>query len=290
MFLILATELEKLARQRSTWMAAAFLNLVGIGVLLLVLCLPLIDALDPDVLAEVDRLVRRNPEQARSWLIFVFVLWANTFSLLSTFVLAMLAGRAVAGEFQDDSIQMYLLAPVHRLEVWLGKVLALVLVYALAWLLGLTLMGAAYLRMLGLQPGLSGLLAGAPVWKVFGAYALVDLSTLAFFLCLSALVDGAFTATLGGLGLYLASMGMDVFVWLFQNHYKTSRVLAFWHGYSFTQTARVMDLGQVATFLRQGGVGLPLRLDLLGANLAWMLGFLTLGYLAFSRRESRPES
>lgn len=292
MFLTLVTELEKLFRQKRTWMTLALLNVVSLGLLLTVLLLPVVTGIDPEVRDAMQQAVFSRPGWVRSALSWLAVLWANTFSMASTLFLALLAGTMVAGEFEDDSIQMYMVAPVSRVSVWMGKVLAAYGVYLLAWGLGLCLMAATTLRACALQPGLAELVPREGLLQVLGAYALVDLATLSFFLLVSTWVRGGTSATLTGLGLYLLSMVGDFFLWLFREFDALPEMLAQAMDYSFTRTSRVLSLGEVSAFLRnplrEGGF--PVELDLLGANLAWMLAFLVLGTWCFARRESRPES
>jgi ABC-type transport system involved in multi-copper enzyme maturation permease subunit len=290
-FLTFFTEIEKLARQRRTWMTFFFLNLVGIGLLLAIFLVPLLTTMDPDLHGAFREAILTRPEWIRGVLSWLVVLWANTFSILSTLFLALLAGSLVAGEFADDSIQIYMVAPISRARVWWGKVLAAFFFYLVAWALGLLVVGLTYWRACSLEPGLGGMLSLGATTKVVAAYALVDLSTLSFFLLVSTLTRGSTSATVSGLGLYILFSVSDFFFWFLHQLDAFPVSLLPWLDYTFTRTARVLSLQELSAFLRNPlrAAGFPIQLNLLGANAAWMALFLLLGLGVFSRREAHPE-
>lgn len=291
MLTVLGIELEKLARQRKSWVALVVLNSVGLLLLVALWVLPAL--VFEEVPGAQGGASQAGAELARRVLAATIVLWANTFSLLATFVLAALAGAIFATEYADDSVQMLLLAPVRRIQVWAGKVLALVTVYGAAWAVGLGLMLLSYQRLVGLDGDFAGQLAQIPVAELLGTYVLLDLTTLAFFCTVAAASRGGVGATLGSVGGYIVLIignGILQLVGALPIFGDTPRAVELWSEHGFPAAVQVASLADVTNWVLEPTGAFPVETRALAVSGAWLLFFLGTSAWVFCYRESRPDS
>ncbi len=297
MLLVLRNELEKMFLQKKTWASLVLLNLVSFAVLLAAIFIPIL-MLKPETVTMLQGLeaTENTISNARSFVAGAVILWVNSFSMLATFTLALQSSSVFAAEFGDDSIQMLFLAPVSRFSVWAGKVFAVVLLYLSAWLLGLSLMVLAYLRFQYLSPSFEGVLWDLPLGRLLCTYALLDLTTLAFFLWISTMSSSVMGATLSSLGAYL---GLILFGFAVSSlrmlpiftgvAVQDPRIFQWWRTYGFPGAVQTADAKALKSFLFDAQGGYPIAQGVLATSLAWMVIFLVLGLLCFSRREAKPE-
>jgi ABC-type transport system involved in multi-copper enzyme maturation permease subunit len=291
MLTVLGIELEKLARQRKSWLALLVLNCVGLLLLVALWVLPAL--VFPEDFQAKTAGSQASIDLARRVLAATIVLWANTFSLLATLVLTALAGAVFAAEYADDSIQMLLLAPVRRIQVWAGKVLALVLVYGAAWAVGLGLMLLSYQRLVSLDGDFAGQLWEIPVGELLGTYVLLDLTTLAFFCTVSAASRGGVGATIGGIGAYVVLIVGNLILQIvgaMPFFGETPRAVELWAEYGFPAAVQVASLTDVTNWVLKPTGAFPVESHALWVSAGWLAFFLAASAGIFCFRESRPES
>lgn len=277
-------ELEKLFSQRKAWISVVCMNMVGLGVLGLLLIPPVADSIRRSAAAALAAGFV-EAEAARRMLAMLAVGWAQVFSFLALIFLALVAGALIADEFGTGSIQVLMVAPVSRAQVFAAKVAAAASFYFLAWGSGLVLLGCAYVRLKNLDPSFALDLTTLPLGRTLACYAVVDLSMLAFFLLAACVTTGEGTAFVVGIGGYLGLLFLDALLFLADQLEVLPGFVADLAAYTFTRTAGVIDFDAAYGYVSGDQPNFPLRTDLLGANVLWTAALLALAYQVFRRRE-----
>lgn len=292
MLTVLGLELTKLLRQKKSWLTLAAMNLVALMALGALLLPPVADAVREGAAAAEMAVAagQVDPLAPRRGLAALVLLWAHGFSLISMLFMALISGALLSRELGDGSIQVLLAAPVERWRVFAGKVATAVTFYAMAWGLGMVLLGLTWARTCQLDPTMATRLEGLPMAQALGAYAVADLSLVCFFLLVSAACSTETGAVAASLGLYLGMQVLDGFGALLRGLEAMPALLDPLFQYSLVRTSGVVDFSALQAYLVQGRGPFPLRLDLLGANLCWSVLLLALGYAVFRSREDAAES
>ncbi len=284
MLTVARLELWKLLRQRKCWLALLAMNAAGLLAVLVSFLPPVADMVRESAVAA--RLSGElSADMPRRFLNTLVMAQAAASSLVGTFFMALVAGSMVAAELGTGAFQILLLAPLSRRQVFAGKVLAGWAFYLLASVMGLALVTLAALRLAYLDPAFRTGVDPLRTLEALSAYALVDLSTVAFFFLVSTLASSESGAMVLALGSLLAWNALDLVLWVLSALEAVPGWVVDASRFTWTRCRSLVDWGALRAHLDGTTPGIPISGELVVGALAWTVLFLVLAGFALARRE-----
>jgi ABC-type transport system involved in multi-copper enzyme maturation permease subunit len=278
---LIRAELSKLYRLR--WTYAVILGMNAFTIVAFALFILLF--IKSSAIGDATKLTKEMAQQAAPMLYAVYGFQKWVFSFLSFFFIAIFTGLILGREFEDGSIEFFILSPYTRFQIFLAKFCSTVLVYFIALLLNLLLQGITVLILTTAEPVFSSLVKLSVLIKIFSAGVVIDLSWIAFVFFVGMLSSGVATTVIYSLIGYFGFVTADI-VFSMGEHYE------FFHGwqlklakYTFTASSNVFDASKLPSYIFGQINELPLSFDLLGVNILYGICFLSLAALCFRYRE-----
>lgn len=278
---VLRAELRKLSSMSWSWLAVVGMNAFSAAMFLLFVLVWLRStALDDAARASVDM-----ARQAGGILSFVFLTETWAFSVLGVFFLGLLVGELVGRELAEGSAALTVLSPASRTQILLAKLAAVLVVYAMALALSLSLQGATVLILSRVHPIFLSVIDVGVLARILAAHVLIDLSWVALLFLFSTLSSGSASTLAYTMGFWVASLTADAAVFLGTHFSFLGPWTAAAGRYTFTATCRVLETGQLRRYLFETDAPFPLSLELLGVNFLYALLFFGLALTVFRRRD-----
>lgn len=278
---LIKAELSKLYRLGWTYAVIFGMNSLSIVVFGLFILL----YIKSTAIDDAAQLTQDMAHQAAPMLYFIYGLQGWMFSFLSFFFIAIFIGMILGREFDNGSIEFFVLSPYRRMQIFMTKFSSVLLVYFVALFCNLLLQGITVLILTASQPVFGTLVEPSVLLKILAASVATDLSWMAFVFFVGMLSNGVATTVLYSLLGYLGFRTADAVFFLGdQYHFLTDWQLKLAE-YTFTASSNVLDTKQLPAYIFGQIDKLPLSFDLLGVNILYGLCFLGLAALCFKYRE-----
>ncbi len=278
---ILKAELDKVRRLGWTYLAILGMNAFSAAMFLIFLILYL-KSTALDQAAQVSLQMER---QAGTLLYFVFVTETWVFSFLGFFFMGILIGELVGREFDNGSVGLLFMSPYSRLSVFAAKVTSVLFVYLFSLTLSFCIQASTVLLLSRVHSVFLRIIEPMTLVKLFAANILIDLSWIALMFMLSTLSRGVASTLAYTLFVYFSLLLLDTIIWLGGQFEFLGPWLVKAGAFTFTNSCRVLDAKQVASYFSRSTLDFPLAFNLLGLNVGYTVLFVLLAALAFSRRE-----
>lgn len=278
---LIKAELSKL--YRLGWTYAVILGMNSLSIIVFGLFILLY--IKSTAIDDAAQLTQDMAQQAAPMLYFIYGLQGWVFSFLSFFFIAIYTGLVLGREFDNGSVELFVLSPYTRMQIFMAKFCSVILIYFTALLCNLLLQGTTAFILTAAQPVFGNLVELSVLLKILAASVVTDLSWIAFIFFVGMLSRGVATTVIYSLLGYFGFITADI-VFALGDHY---HFLKDWQlkmaDYTFTASSNVLDTQQLPAYVFGQIDKLPLSFDLLGVNILYGLCFLGLAALCFKYRE-----
>jgi len=225
--------------------------------------------------------------QAMPFVYFIYMLESGVFSFLSFFLMAIYIGLIIGREFENGSIELFILSPYRRVQIFLAKIFSIFIVYFAALLVNVIIRGIVVMIINSVHPSFSEFLQSDVLLQIFAVTVLTDLSWIAFVMLIGMLSNGVATTVIYSLIGYFSLVVVDI-VFVLGKHYEflTKWQLKF-ADYTFTASGNVLIIEELPKYVFGQISELPVSFELLSVNLLYGLLFFLLAGICFNYREVR---
>lgn len=278
---LIKAELTKL--YRLGWTYAIILGMNAFSIVIFGLFILLF--IKSTAIDDAAQLTEDMAQQAAPMLYFMYGLQNWVFSFLSFFFIAIYTGLILGREFENGSIELFVLSPYTRIQVFIVKFSSVIFIYFMALLVNLLLQGTTMLILTTSQPVFGTLVKGGVLLKILAAGVVTDMSWIAFVFFVGMLSSSAAGTVIYSLMGYFGFVLADI-VFALGKHYEFLEKWQLRLGeYTFTQSSNIFDAHQLPAYVFGQINELPLSFDLLGVNILYGLCFFGLAALCFKYRE-----
>ena len=215
----------------------------------------------------------------------IYMTGSGVFSFSSFFLMSLFVGITVGREFDEGSIEFFILSPYTRTRIFLVRLMGIFLTYFIARLFNTGIQLSAAWILAKSQPVFAPLINYSVLGKILAANIVADLAWIGFIVFLGMFSSGAATTVVYSLAGYFFFVVADIIVVVNEQYHFLSDWQAYLGKYTFTASCHFFIMEKIPQFLLGLTSTLPVSFDLLSVTAGYGFVFIALACVAFHYRE-----